>query len=156
MASEVVSGGVHVNTAELKAFIKDLRATYPAAAKGLRENLRVGGEIVAVEARKIAGQHSRSIPPTIRTSVYGAVVAVKGGNKTTPLAALYELGNKGSRGQADTFRHPVFGRKDVPWQSQARYPFLLPALERAGPAMEAELEKTVETIVSILTLGERA
>lgn len=155
MASETISG-TRVNTDELKAFIRDLRASAPAAAKGLRENLRAGGEIVAVEARKIAEQHSQSIPPTIRSNVYGAVVSVKGGNRSTPLAALYELGNKGSNKKPGTFSHPVFGRRDVAWPDQPRYPFLVPALEKAGPAMEAELEKTISTITDILTLGRRA
>jgi hypothetical protein len=151
MASETISGGVHADTRQLKEFIKSLRDTYPVAATGLKEKLRAGGEIVASEARKIAGEHSTSIPPTIRTSVYGAVVSVKGGNKSTPLAALYELGNKGKR-SADSFRHPVFGREND-WVDQARYPFLVPALEKSGPAMEAELEKVADDIVDILTLN---
>lgn len=153
MAAKTISGTpLHVNTTELKSFIRDLRATYPKAAGGLRENLRAGGEIVAVEARKIAGEHSKSIPPTIRTSVYGANVSVKAGNKSTALPVIYELGNKGSKGRGDTFRHPVFGRKSSPWVVEKRYPFLKLAAEKAGPAMEAELQHTVDDIVDILTL----
>lgn len=154
MPSERIASTGGVDTHQLKEFVRDLRRTYPVAAKGLRENLRAAGEIVAVEARKKAGEHSKSIPPTIRTSVYGSSVSVKAGNKSNALAALYEVGNKGDGGKSDTFRHPLFGNWTYP-QDQLRYPFLAPAVDAAGPAMEVELEKVADEIVDILTLRGR-
>lgn len=86
----------------------------------------IGGELKEA-AKAEASKHSKSIPPTVRMDASPGFVEIKAGNANTPLAALYELGNKGKGGnKKDTFRHPVFGQ-DV-FVEQKRYPFLRPAL----------------------------
>lgn len=84
------------------------------------------GETFAKAAKAEAGKHSKSIPPTIRSVPAGHAVAVRAGSQDVPLAALYDLGNAGKGGRKkDTFRHPVFGNRNV-WADQKRYPFFAP------------------------------
>lgn len=149
MATSRIGGGVGVDTRDLKAFIGALRKASPTAAVGMRESLRAGGEIVAREARTLAGEHSDRIPATIKTRVRGATVSVVAGGANAPVAAPWEMGNKGSRSDSTTFRHRVFGQ-DV-WVEQARYPFLRPAAKQKAPELEAEVLKVADEIARILT-----
>lgn len=154
-----------VDTSDLKAFIKDLKRASPAAARGIRTVVKGAAEIVAAEARADVSQHSTSIPPTIKARTYlsgsktsaASVTAGKG----VPLAALYEVGNKGQGPDSPTFRHPVFERgasgalqQTSAWTDQARYPFLLPAAERKAPEVTAALETVVKTVTDILEIGK--
>ena len=140
-----------VDTSDLKAFIKDLKRASPAAARGIRTVVKGAAEIVAAEARADVSQHSQSIPPTIKARTYLSAsrrsTATVTAGKGVPLAALYELGNKGSKQSGSTFRHPVFARgvsgaleQTEDWVDQARWPFLLPAAERKAPEVEAALQ----------------
>jgi hypothetical protein len=111
--------------------------SFDAAVRNLFEAAeRVDGEVTAAmleigetfkaTAKQFAGEHSQSIPPTIRVEPAKHAVVVKAGNSNVALAALYDLGNEGKGGRKkDTFRHPVFGNRDV-WVEQKRYPFFAP------------------------------
>lgn len=152
-----------VDTRELKEFISDLKRAEPAAARGIRTVVKGAAEIVAVEARSQVSQHSQSIPPTIKARTYlsgrkGSTATVTAG-RGVPLAALYELGNKGKPSNAPTFRHPVFERgasgrleQTDDWVDQPRYPFLKPAAEKKAPEVEAALEATADTIAGIIAV----
>lgn len=155
------SFGFQVDASGLQGFIHDLKKASPVAARGLRATVKAAAEIVAAEARKNASAHSQSIPPTIKASTYlsgskqsaATVTAGRG----VPLAALYELGNKGKPESAATFRHPVFARgasgkleQTEDWVDQARYPFLLPAAEATGAEVEAALETVADMVTDIL------
>lgn len=83
------------------------------------------GEEFKETARQIAGQYSSKIPPTIRAVPVPHGVAVRAGSADVPLAALYDLGNKGKGNRrSPTFRHKVFGH-DV-WVEQDRHPIFAP------------------------------
>jgi hypothetical protein len=152
MATEKIGGSFGIDTRELKSFIKALRRASPTGAKGLRVAMKASGEIVAVKAREIAAEHSTTIGPTIKAGVYGATVSVRAG-KGVPLAALYELGNKGTAAgkDSDTFRHPVYGHATIPWAVEARYPFLRPALDATAPEVEAAVLKVADEVADVLT-----
>lgn len=156
-ATSIATSG-SVDTSDLKAFIRALRKASPTAARGMRTRMRAAGAIVATEAKAIASQHSDSIPPTIHTTVYGASVAVRAG-KGVALAAIYELGNKGSGGRDDgSFRHPVFEQGDDgllqetdAWVDQDRWAFLKPAAEAKGVELEAEIMKLADEVADVIT-----
>lgn len=107
------------------------------------------GEVVASEARVIASEHSRSIPPTIAVRVRVGTVSVVAGGGDLALAGLYELGNRsqGKRDTRPTFRHPLFGNKSR-WYTQPRYPFLRPAARRTAPELEAKIMKVADSVAA--------
>ena len=164
MAVEKITRGFAVNTDDVKALIKDLKAAGPAASRGLRTTIKSAAEIVAVEARSNASQHSQSIPPTIKARTYlsatKASAATITAGKGVPLAALYELGNVGGRDDSKTFRHPVFERnadtgkleQTDAWVEQARYPYLQPALDKTAPEVEAALKAVADVASDIIAV----
>jgi len=129
MASRTLHTGMAVDTSELKNLAKYLRQSQRKANKDFRRGLRAAGELIAVEARARASEHSTTIPATIKTRVAGATVSVQAGSNTVPIAALFEEGNTGGKSgkKSGTFRHPVFGRNDDPWVSQPMHPYLVEA-----------------------------
>jgi hypothetical protein len=86
MAVERVSGSTVIDTSQLKAFVRATRQASKVAAAGTRRSLVEIGEIVAVEARHIADEHSTSIGPTIRPQVRGASVSVVAGGPASGAA----------------------------------------------------------------------
>lgn len=147
--SETVRNGFGIDTRDMKAFTRALRKASPAVARDMRRHLREAGELVAGEARKRAEEHSQSIASTIKVRTAGATVAVVAGGPDAPLAALYEIGNKGG-GSGSTFRHPVYGHNDQPWVEQPRFPFLAPsAAEKSAEVLDLvgeTLDEAAKTI----------
>ena len=145
--------GLALDTRSYKDAAKALRQGARHLQKDFRSRLREGGEIMAAEARKIAAEHSESIPSTVKVRVAGATVAVTAGGPKSPVASLYELGNVGGRKSAaasnrGTFRHPVFGT-DV-WVEQPRYPFLKPAADATLPAAQAAIVRALDDAAHII------
>ena len=91
--------------------------------------LAIGAELVTA-AKAIAEGHSSKVASTIHMKLVPGMVVITVGDDKTPVAALWELGNVGThdsgRVQGVTFRHPVFGNREV-WVSQRRFPMLRPA-----------------------------
>jgi hypothetical protein len=82
---------------------------------------------IAESAKALAAQHSTTIPPTIRSHIEKPGMGIiEAGDRSTPIAALYERGNKGSKRTATTFRHPTFGHQ--PYVNQPKHPYLKPAM----------------------------
>lgn len=122
--------GFTVDTRSLEELtIKLERAAIEAQLEVDRTLLTVGEEMAGV-SREIAGEHSKSIPPSIKARPLrpGAVEIIAGG-PGVPLAELYEIGNKGGKRTSKTFRHPVFGHEDR-FVEQPRYRFFAPARTR--------------------------
>lgn len=130
---------------EFRKLTRDLKSFNPD--KQVHKALRTAGQLIADDAKRIAEEHSQSIPPTVRVRVSKTSVSVLAGGEGVPLAGLFELGNKG-RGKSQAaakggrFRHPVFGR-DV-WVTQAMHPFLLPAQEQNERGIEKFEGRIVE------------
>lgn len=93
--------------------------------------MQYGGNTAADVANSIHGDLEG---PNIYRIRYGEGV---------PLAGLWELGNKRSAPDDPTFKHPVFGNKKV-WVSQAKHPFMRPALAEETAAIHEAMETTWE------------
>lgn len=137
-STTIRSGGVTIDTSGLRELATALRKTEAKAYKDYRKALRAAGEITAERARSIAAENSTSIPPTVKVRVAGAQVSITGGSKSVPLGGLYELGNTGgaksaAASRSGTFRHPVFGDRDV-WVDQPMHRYLWPAYMETRPA----------------------
>lgn len=109
---------------------RDMRKLPEETRKTVRPKLRAGGEIVAADARRRADWSSR-IPGSVRvrTSFQESQekVQVIAGGSGAPHARPYE----GVASSGSTFRHPVYGDREV-WVSQEKRPFLFPAAEAKG------------------------
>lgn len=91
------------------------------------------GVKISTEAKAVASQHSKTIPSTIKLRMIPGAAVIEAGNEDTPMAVLYELGNKKAKPTDRTFRHPVFARRDQgrqewTWVEQVRHPYLRPVL----------------------------
>lgn len=123
---------VLIDTSQLKKLAASLKATEPAVVKEFNKSLKAAGELIATDARARSSWSSR-IPGSIR--VRGATnIRITAGGAAAPDAAPYEHG-----GKSGTFRHPVFGNRQV-WVSQQARPFLV-------PAGQANIEKAAGLIV---------
>ena len=115
--------------------LKDLADDLRFAAVKIRDEidvtlLKVGEELVEA-AKALAEPHSKKVADTIKLRAMPGYVVISAGNDETPIAALWELGNKGTHNSARVqgvyFRHPIFGTDN--WTTQRRFPFLRPALD---------------------------
>lgn len=122
-----------------------LRKAEPAMYRGLQRSLREVGEEVAARARENFSWSSR-IPGTVKARVAGVnAVVVSAGGKDAPHAKPIE--HAGAEG---SFRHPVFGNRDV-WVDQEARPSLHPAAidhlqesaEKVGATLTVEVEKLI-------------
>lgn len=100
---------INVDADPIRLFANKLRRAQPEVAKALRAQVAAAARMVRDDARKRAGEFSKKIPPTIRSSATGNVATVKVGTKAQPLGALYE--------RKKNFRHPVGGNTNV-WVDQ--------------------------------------
>jgi hypothetical protein len=150
--TSTVRSGKALDTREYRNAAKALRKSAKITSKALRKHLRAAGVIMAVEAQHIAGEHSESIPPTVKVRVAGATVSVQAGGIKAPIAGLFELGNQGQKDSKGHFRHPVFGDSDV-WVTQRGYPFLRPAAELTLPVAQRQIAKALEEAAEVTTTG---
>ncbi len=132
---------VSVDTSDLKKLAADLRKAEPELLKELQTALKGAAVTVAVEARLIAGFYSSRIPKTIRPFARGLTVGVRAGGASAPHAVPFE-----HEGVPGTFRHPVFGNRDV-WVSQAAHPYLLPALVKETDNVERAVEAAIDGVL---------
>lgn len=153
MANTVIvkSGGIGIDTTDFRVVAKALRLAGGQTAKNLRRGLRAAGEIVATEARAISSANSKKIPPTIKVRVTSTTVSVVAGGNGVPEAGLFEMGNAG-RSASGTFRHPVFGDKEV-WVDQPMHPFLKPAAANKENELETAVVAVLDDAVKTITFS---
>jgi hypothetical protein len=136
--------GLRFSGKDLEDLGRDLRL----AADQFREEVDVTlveiGEELKEAAKALAGAHSKTVADTIKLKSSPGFVVISAGDDSVPIAALWEMGNKGThdtgRARGVWFRHPVFGT-DV-WTNQRRYPFLRPALEADRRNITKRMEAT--------------
>jgi len=141
--------GVGLDTRDFARFAKALRKASPELATALRVELRAAGNIVAETAEINAADASKTIPPSIKVRVSAATVSVVAGGKTVPLAGLMELGNKGNRTAAATFRHPVYGHWTNAAKPQRTHPYLAPAVQESGEAAQAAVVEALDRAIAV-------
>lgn len=136
MAAKVEKSGSGpiIDTADFKVFARHLRAASPVLRAELLVNMRAVGGVVASEAKSLVAGASVTVPDSIKVRISGVNVAVQAGGPGVPMGGLLELGNVG--GSGSSFRHPVFGNKDV-WVTQPTHPYLAPALQAKTDAVIA-------------------
>lgn len=98
------------------------------------DDLGQAAEVIAGEARRLAGTWSTSIPDSITVEVSGNTAIIY-----TDAPAAYP-------NEVLRVRHPVFGptagRPDPPWVTNKHRPFLAPAVDaKAGDAMDRWTQK---------------
>lgn len=129
-----VGTGISMDAHELTRLAEDLwagaRNIDPRASYML---IDIGKQVQTKARNKASSDGSLQIPPTIR----GGLVTpheyrIEAGGESVPIAGLWELGNRGGSERSTTFRHPVWGNKNV-WVEQNRYPYLQPALRETEP-----------------------
>lgn len=114
--------------------------------KELRPQLRAAAEVIRRDM-KARASYSTRIPGAIRLDVSfsgrgkGGGVRLRVDSKRAPHARVLERGNDGSR--SSTFRHPVFGDRDV-WVSQPTRPFFFPALEANRDQVKKNISAAVQ------------
>lgn len=131
----------HVDMSDLKRFAAKLKVEAPELVKDFQQGLAAAGEIVAAKARSNASFSSR-IPASIKVRRRGSRVKIQAGSSLAPHAAPLE-----NHGRPGTFRHPVFGDREV-WVSQPARPFLTPAAEDSVEAVEAAVLSLVDVTVA--------
>lgn len=124
MASTISMSGKALTT-----FAAKLRIAAPEVREELGIELRGVAEAVAADARNNASW-SRRLPGTIGVEKLDIGASVYAGGPGFPAAGAFE--NKGKQG---TFRHPVFGNRNV-WVAQKARPFLNPAVKKAIVAVQ--------------------
>lgn len=154
MADRVdLHAGIGIDATALRKLAKDLRAAAPELSTELRIQLRAAGEVVAADARTRAEAASKTIPPSIKVRVSGLTVSVVAGGNGVPLAGLMELGNKGGRSGATTFKHPVFGTWVTSTPPQNMHPYLGPAAVANETEFEAAAFGAIDTVVDKYIAG---
>lgn len=117
-----------IHAPDWQKFGSELRSTSPALRFKTRATVRHWAEVFTAES-VAAAAFSSHIPGSFRIVGMGDNVVVYAGGESAPSAAPIE--NEGKRG---TFRHPVFGNRDV-WVSQRARPFFGPAFNRVTAAL---------------------
>jgi len=132
----------------LRTLAKDLRTAKAAESRILRDALKAGAEIVAVDARSRASWSSR-IPSTIKANGSTAGRAwVTAGGPGAPHATFWEATTGSGH------RHPVFGRRDRSgwtWTDKpGPRPFMVPALQAKADQVA---DFFADAIVSVFAEG---
>lgn len=103
-------------------FTEDLKIAAPRFRHETDRVLVKVGVIIALRAKVVAGRRSDKVAGSITVRNVPGAVEIEAG-QGVPLAALWEVGNKGAKRSKKDFRHPVFGNRSN-WVTQVRHPFL--------------------------------
>lgn len=124
----------------LPEFRRALKKYAPEVAKEFNKESRAVAVRITTVARENASW-SRRIPGAIKPSVTAKGVGVRVVKKIAPHGGLYERGGSGDR--SGSFRHPVFGNRDV-WVTSPTRPFLRPAVEANRDEAMAAMLRAIE------------
>jgi hypothetical protein len=146
-----VTSGMGLDLRDFSRFAKALRKAEPVLAKELRAQFRLAGELVAHDAQFLVGPYSSTISDSIKVRITGLLtVAVTAGD--SPLAGLFELGNKG-KGEGEQFEHPLFGNTSVV-VPQPMHPFLVPAVEANIDRVELMAVEALDRAIAVIVLDD--
>jgi hypothetical protein len=179
--SRISSGQTsYIDAKEFRSFARALKLAQPALRRETIRNLRAAGDVIAKDAKAIAGEYSESIPPTIKTTVRGMRVGIQAGGKGNArtafragygtaasnkalrqaeegiaLAGLYELGNKGASNKSSAAAERGVFRRPVfghmdRWVDQDRHPFLVPAAKKNEAKTQLLVREALDHAMTIV------
>ena len=135
---------------DLTQLSRELKETDKKFASALKKNIRAalveaGADVVS--AIKSEASWSKNIPGAVGMKVKfntkSSAVTVSVNRTKAPEAKPLELG---SRGNAGSIRHPVFGRRDL-WVAQPTRPFMAPAIKAQGPGIDLVMQTAIDQTV---------
>lgn len=136
---------VHVNTDDLRKLYVDLKGVEGNLRVELRRGIKKAADPLAQRVKAAAGWSSR-IPGAVKVkpsfSATGAGVTIIVDAKQAPEAAPLE-----NKGRGGTFRHPVYGNRDV-WVTQAARPFFYAAVSSSS-AVDAVEQVIVQVMDAV-------
>lgn len=127
--------------ASIKMLARELGQVPIELRRELRPRIRAGSDEIVRDMRARASYSSR-IPGAIRSTVSFASrsggVTIRVDARRAPHARPLE----GASTRGSTFRHPVFGNRDV-WVSQATRPFFFPAVKAGQAQLRRHISEAV-------------
>lgn len=135
--------GISIDTRALSQLARDMKDADRELRRSLQRRMRAALEPAKQAVRAETAWSSRipaAVTGRVSYAVKGATARVVVDAKKAPEAR--PLNNAGKSG---TFRHPVYGNRDV-WVAQAARPFIPAALERSAPAVAREIAKIYDDI----------
>lgn len=137
------------DASSMDALQRDLREAADRFSVETDKTLVEVGELIKLTAKMVAEEAgSSSIPPTIKSIPGPDVVVVTAGSKDVPLAALWDLGNKG-KSKRDEFWAPVYGHRK-PGALHKRHPILKRARSLARPMINDLMKATYDRVLEPL------
>lgn len=131
----------------LSQLYRDAKAAEGTIQVELRRGIKAAAQPV-VDAVKEDASFSSRIPGAVKLkssfAAKGASVAVVVDGAAAPEAKAINHGGRGG-----TFRHPVFGNRDV-WVDQAAVPFMATGPRRAQPQADAAMLEAMDRIARSL------
>lgn len=103
---------------------KTLRQLAPQVQKDANKQIKIEADRIASDAKAFAVWSER-IPGAISVTANSRGAGLKVSSRRAPHGRLFERGS----GRGRSFRHPVFGNRDV-WVSQQARPYLEPAIKQ--------------------------
>ena len=133
--------------AEVARLVADFGKMDTTLRRLIRPALKRAAQPMLADAKRRAAWSTR-IPGAIRisTSLSGprAGVSIRVDSKKAPHARPFE----GITDRRDSFRHPVFGDREV-WVTQKDRPFLAPAAEAGMPRATEEIARAVDYMAKL-------
>lgn len=128
---------------------RDLNAMGPKQRRRLRAEFTRISQSAASDAKSRAGAWSSRIPSAISNRPLadagrGRVGAEVRVSRRVPHARPFE--GISQQGNTSYFRHPVFGRTDIPWERQDTRPYLWPAVRGRAPEIRRAVEQVVDQV----------
>jgi len=127
---------------DVRKLVNDLRKIGDGVGRELGKEFKRAAGPVAAQARANASWSSR-IPGAISVGVSSSRrypgAQIKVAKAKAPHARLFEFPGRGG-----SFRHPVFGNREV-WVAQAGRPFIRPAVRAKGEAFVKACDRAVDT-----------
>lgn len=134
------AGAGGVDYASIRMMSRELGMVPIELRKELRPRIRAAGDRLRKRIQSNASWSSR-IPGAVRMTT--SFASKTGGIRIfVNQAAAPEARPLENRGQAGTFRHPVYGHRST-WVSQAARPFFLPAIQAEYDNVRTAVEDAV-------------
>lgn len=126
---------------EFGQFARDLKRLDPEVAKQLTKALRAVVVTKIMPTAKSNASWSGRIPAAIKPSVTNKGMGLRVASSSAPHGRPFEGLQTGLRSNS-SFRHPVFGNRDV-WVTQRTRPYLAPAFRSNQDAAVASAQEAI-------------